>query len=135
MGYKRQRKTLSLKFEDEPGLEILARSVSVRRFLRVLAQVDDMQSAPTQESIEEVFSVFAEHVISWTLVDDDDEPVPVGVDALLDDDFDWSVKLVMAWVGAITGAMKLPPLEMAKPEDDEADPVESSIPMSPATPG
>lgn len=134
MGYKRQRKTLSLKFEDEPGLEILARSVSVRRFLRVLQQVDEMQASPTQDSIVEVFTVFAEHVISWTLEDENDQPVPVGVDALLDDDFDWSVKLVMAWVAAITGAMKLPPLEVKAPEA-EADPVESSIPMSPVMPG
>lgn len=132
MGYRRQRKTLSLKFEDEPGLEILARSVSVRRFLRVLQDVDKMTAAPTAENIEAVFSVFTEHVISWNLEDDGGQPVPVGVDALLDDDFDWSVKLVMAWTGAITGALKLPPLEMRPPgmNGTAPDPVEESIPMS-----
>lgn len=132
MGYKRQRKTLSLKFEDEPGLEILARSVSVRRFLRVLADADKMTTAPTPENIETMFTVFAEHVISWNLEDKDDQPVPVSADVLLDDDFDWSVKLVMGWVSAITGALKLPPLEMRPPgmNGTAPDPVEESIPMS-----
>lgn len=138
MGHKRQRKTLSLRFEDEPGLEILARSVSVRKFLWVMEQADKMTAGQlTQQAIEELFGWFAERIISWNLVDDEDQPVPVSADYLIDEDVDWVIKVFMGWVSGITKVMRLP-LEVTAPEPDgtpEPPEMELDLPMQPAMPG
>jgi hypothetical protein len=136
MGYK--RKTLKLVFEDEPGLEVYARSVSVRKFVSVMQLADQLVSKPDEASIEEMVTWFADRVISWNLVDDDDQPVPFDPDTLMDEDFDLVFKILMGWVSAISGALKLPPLELT-PDTPATGPgpaeEEASIPMSPATPG
>lgn len=137
MGHKRQRKTLSLKFEDEPGLEILARSVSIRKFLWAMRAADQMQSGElTEEAMEELFGWFAERILSWNIVGDDDQPVPVSADYLIDEDVDWTMKVFMGWVTGITQVLKVP-LGPAAPEGEGAGPpeMELDLPMQPATPG
>lgn len=144
MGYKRQRKTLSLTFEDEPELKILARSCTVRKFLWVLRTADQMKAGVLpQEELEEFVDWFAGRIISWNLEDDDDNPVPVSADYLLDEDIDWTAKVAMGWVSGILRTFNVP-LDLAQlaqlgqvaqQAGTAADPVESSIPMSPATPG
>lgn len=138
MGYKRQRKTLSLRFEDEPGLEVLARSVSLRKFLDILEGVDRLTSSPKREDVEGLFKEFAERVISWNLEDEDDKPVPVGADAILDEDLDFGVKLLMGWVAGILKMFRLPGVEGFPPAGDSAgnppsSQMEESIPMTPAS--
>lgn len=132
MGYQRKRKVLRLRFEDEPELEVLARSASIRKFLRIMQAADEMTAGSlTEEGITELFTFFAERVISWNVEDEDGKPVDCTVDYLLDEDFDWSVRLVLAWVQAVSGALRLPPLEMA----NQADPgIPGSIPVSPMPP-
>ena len=140
MGHKRQRKTLSLRFEDEPDLEILARSCSVRRFLWALRVADKMSAGSLpQEEVEEFAHWFAGRIISWNLDDDDDQPIPVSADYLLDEDIDWAAKVVMGWVSGILQVFNIPlglaNLARAAQAGAPPDPVEASIPMSPATPG
>lgn len=143
MGHKRQRKTLSLKFEDEPGLEILARSCTVRKFLWALKVADKMTAGNLpEEEVEDFAAWFAERIISWNLEDDDGKPIPVSADYLLDEDIDWAAKVVMGWVSGIMRVFNIPLdlaglTELARLGRTGAapDPVEASIPMSPATPG
>lgn len=144
MGHKRQRKTLSLRFEDEPGLEIFARSCSVRRFLRTLQAVDKIQAGNLpQDELEEFVHWFAGRIITWNLEDDHDQPIPVSADYLLDEDIDWAAKVLMGWVSGILQVFNVP-LDLAALTQlaqaqatgapPETDPVEASIPMSPARP-
>lgn len=135
MGYKRQRKTLRLRFEDEPELEVLAKSVSVRKFLGVARWADDMRAGKVdQAGMEEICTWLAEQIVSWNLEDDDGQPVPVSADYLLDEDFDWTIKVFMGWFGAIVGALKLPATEFPGEAQASPDPEEASIPMQPVTP-
>jgi hypothetical protein len=137
VGYKRARKAILLRFEDEPELEVLARSVSVSKFLGVMAWADQMQAGKLDEkAVTQLCEWLAERIISWNLEDDDGRPVPVSAEYLLEEDFDWTVRLFMAWVGSISKVMQFPSLQTA-PEgvSPPGDPLEASIPMSPATPG
>lgn len=109
MGYKRQRKTLNLRFEDEPELEILARSCTVRKFLWVLRTADKMKAGDLpQEDLDEFLGWFAGRIVSWNLVDDDDKPVPVSADYLLDEDIDWTAKVAMGWVSGVLKTFSIP---------------------------
>jgi len=157
MGHKRQRKTLDLRFEDEPGLEILARSVSLGKFLGLMQMADRWASGSlTEAEVTEVAGWFAERIISWNIVDDDDHPVPVTAQYLIDEDIDWVIKVVACWVagivqvlkgplerlgfdpsamGGLSGLMKLAEQAQVQPDGTTADAeVEASIPMQPVTP-
>ncbi len=130
MGYK--RKTLHLTFEDKPGLEIYVRSVNVGRALRLMQLADELSSGQVTDAAQaekvttELFGAFADRVVSWTLEDDDDEPVPVSLDSLMEWDFDDALLWVMAWLQKATSVT----VPTAAPADGTGNPVEASIPMA-----
>jgi hypothetical protein len=134
-GYRRQRKAYRLKFEQYPGLEVMAESVSVRQLLRVMRMADELGASPTEEQVTGLFGVFAERVRSWTLLDEDGEPVPPGLDALLDEDFEFALTLVLAWVQAISSVTA--PLATTSGANTAATPPEAELdlPMSPPEQG
>lgn len=148
MGHKRQRKILSLTFEDEPGLEIFARSCTVRKFLWMVQLVDKLSAGTLpQDVVDELVEWFAGRIVSWNIEDDEGRPVPVSADYLLDEDIDWAVKVVMGWAAGVLQVFKVP-LGLSGLADlarlgqeaqaraagtSQVD--ETSIPMQPATPG
>ena len=133
MGYK--RKVLHLTFEDKPGLEFYIRSVSVKRALRLMRLTGSMDDAKPEEQaqkdIEELFGAFAERVVSWSLEDDDDTPVPVSLDSLLEWDFDDAIQWVLTWVQRATSIA----VPTAAPADGTGTgtSLEASIPMASAS--
>ena len=133
MGYK--RKVLHLTFEDKPGLEFYVRSVSVKRALRLMRLAGSMDDAKPEEQaqkdIEELFGAFAERVVSWTLEEDDDTPVPVSLDSLLEWDFDDAIQWVLTWIQRATSIAVPTPA----PADGTgtATSLEASIPMASAS--
>ena len=101
-GYRRSRRVYELEFKEYPGLTVMAESVSVGKLLRVMRLADEISSSPTEDQVRELFGTFADRVRSWTLLDEDGEPIPPGLDSLLDEDFDFALTLVLAWVQAIS---------------------------------
>lgn len=128
MGYK--RKTLHLTFEDKPDLEIYVRSVSVKRALRLMRLAGEMDdSKPEQQAekdVEELFGAFADRVVSWTLEEDDGTPVPIGLDSLLEWDFDDALPWVLIWIQRATSVV----VPTAAPAQATAGALEASIPMA-----
>jgi hypothetical protein len=150
-GYKRKRKVLDLRFDDEPELQIKAKVVSVGKFMDVMELVDAMANGRlTKERIAELAEWFSERITEWNLIDDDDQPVPITAAYLIDEDVDWTVKVFKKWVDGILKALNLP-LDLgglitmvaqqatgatAPPgAADGTRETEDSIPMQPATPG
>ena len=139
MGYRRQPKVYNLKWEDEPGLEVLARSPSVGELLKITRLADEL-SAPSDEKdkqLTEFFGWFARHLIGWNLEEGDGEdaegkPVPPDLHGVLSLDMELAMKIAMTWVQAISGT--LPPLAAPSSETDGTNPLEGSIPMSPPSP-
>lgn len=138
-GYRLQRKTYSLKFEEYPGLEVTARSVSVGELLQVLQLADQVTGSPDGGAVTRLFGWFSNRVVDWNLEDEDGEPVPPTVDGLLGVEFDMALRLVMAWVQAVS-AVRLPTVTAptAGPPANgngtgPASQVEESIPMTPGS--
>lgn len=133
MGWK--RKVLRLTFEDKPGLEILVRSVNVRRALRLMQLTDELaggrvtDAAQAQTVTAELFGAFADRLVSWSLEDDDGQPVPPVLDSLLDWDFDDAMEWVMAWMAKATSVTVPTVASPATPAG-----IEARIPMSTASP-
>ena len=130
MGYK--RKVLHLTFEDEPELEFYVRSISVKRALRLMRLAgemgDDKPEDQSEKDIEELFGAFAERVVSWTLEEDDDTPVPVSTESLLEWDFNDALPWVLAWIQRAT-SISVPTTAPAQ-EETPAGAIEASIPMA-----
>ena len=130
MGYK--RKVLHFTFEDTPGLEVWARSLSVRKSLEVTRKFADLGEADIQSMTEEqaadLFAPFVSRVVSWTLEDEDEDgnavPVPVTIDAFLDWDMDEAYKIFLAWMQRATNIAV--PTEPSGPATPAADPLEAA---------
>lgn len=130
MGYK--RKTLKLVFEDKPELEIYVHSVNVRRALNLMRLTDKMAGgeitdmAEAEKVTSDLFGSFADRVVSWTLEDDDGNPLPVSLDSLLDWDFDDAMVWVMTWMQQATSVT----VPTAAPAQPTTGAMEASIPMA-----
>lgn len=133
MGYRLQPKVYSLKFEDHPGLEVTARSVSVEELITILKLADAMTGTPDEKQIQQLFGWFMKRVVGWNLEGEDGKPVPATVKGLLGQDFDFALMLIMAWVQAISSVRR--PLVEAPAGTGNGtapgNPLEASIPMSP----
>lgn len=125
MGFKREAKVFKLVFEGEfEGLEVRTRSVSLGRYL----QMQDLINGDLdREGVAKLFEAFVGIILSWNLEDEADQPVPVSVEALYDQDLDFVKAVSEAWSSAMAGVAA--PLEPSS-SDGEPSP-EASIPMEP----
>lgn len=133
MGY--QRKTLHITFEDKPGLEVYARSLSVRKALSLMRDFGDVDlaklNAVPEEQLEGMFGALASRVVSWTLEDDDGTPLPVTLDALMDWDMDEAVQIFYAWLQKAVSVSF--PTGAPAQANGTGNPLETSIPMASAS--
>lgn len=114
-GYIHKRRIYALDFDDPAlaGLVVKARSVSLGRFIALiklavsLERLDDgalTLTAADADAIEGLFTGLGDALVSWTLLDPDTEqPVPATRDGLMDQDADFAMMLVDAWMTAIGG--------------------------------
>lgn len=113
-GYRREAKVYKLNFSDPDmdGLVVMARSISTGRLMKLmrLAVRFSEERGGTKrefteddlEAIEGLLSGFAKALDSWNL-EDDDGPVPATLEGLQDQEFDFSLAIVMAWLNAVGG--------------------------------
>jgi hypothetical protein len=126
MGY--QGREFKLRFEDSPGLEVHVRSLSVGRALKIMQLAERMSTEPTEEDVSEVLGAFVKRVRSWTLADDDDQPLPVTLEALMDWDFGEAMRLAMTWVQQATSVAA--PLATGSGAPKPVAALELTIPMT-----
>lgn len=130
-GYRRPAKVYRLKFADEDmaGLEVMARSLPLGEFLKVselAGAVDDAQGMAS--SAGQLFRVFAGSLMEWNLENDFGDPVPADLDGVLSQDLDFIMKIVMAWVSAMSDVDT--PLPNGS-SNGATSALEHSIPMAP----
>lgn len=75
-GYKRDKPVYQLRFADEQfdGLEVVAKSLPLGEFFALQRLQAD--AANDADAAEQVVRKLSDVLVSWNLLDDDDEPVP-----------------------------------------------------------
>jgi hypothetical protein len=133
MGYKPSRTLYRLRFEDRPGLEVVAKSTSVEKLMGLMGLVEkvgvldeDTVGADDFGLVEQVLRGFAEILHSWNVEDEDDRPIPATYEGLITQELPFVMEVVSAAVEAISAA----PPPLPKPSSAGAA-LEASIPMTP----
>jgi hypothetical protein len=109
VGYKRPVKVLTWdEGHDMHGLEVRLRGLSVEavvRYARVAAEITN-PGTPVERKAEmgaELFAEFAKRLVSWNLEEDDGTPVPATHDGVREQDLDFILDIVLAWMEAVAG--------------------------------
>lgn len=130
-GYKPQRRLYRLDFSEteHAGLEVTARGTSMAGLLQLmeladeageLAELDEKaDKAVIAGKMREMFAPFARVIVSWNLLDDDDEPVPASLDGLLSQDPEFIGFVLSSYVQAISAAP--PPLPGTSPSGGNSE--------------
>lgn len=134
MGFKKMATVLRLKFEDPSltGLEVLAKSVPTGDFLDLMDAASKMDLTSKEFNPEDLKAVrvlidgFAKALISWNLEDEDDEPVPATLQGVRDQELDFLLPIVTAWMDAVAGVSA--DLGKASPSGETFP--EAAIPMA-----
>jgi hypothetical protein len=116
-GFKRKSKIYRLDFTDTAldGLTVRARSAPIGLFMHLGTLADELDGmgdepdmAAMMRTIQELVDVFAQVLVSWDLLDDDDQPVPADAAGLLTLDVEELMFIITAWQNAV--AAVAPPL-------------------------
>lgn len=124
MGYKRNPKIYKLTFGDDTdyaGLEVQVRGLTTGQVIAAkTGRGEDGKSAE-----ETMMELLADRIVSWNLEDEDGTPVPTTLDALLNEDEDFTAAIIDHWMKAVAGVPD--PLQQSSPSG-EPSPVEL-VPM------
>lgn len=134
MGFKAKKKLYQLRFADGhdlEGLEVTMSSVSMGTLLK-LQEVGDRadEVAKDMSQFRGIVEIFAKAMIGWNLEDDFDRPIPVTVDAILDQDPDFIMAIILEWTKAISGVPD--PLDAGSTSGERS--LEAQLPMAPLSP-
>lgn len=132
-GYVREGKIILLEFEDEPGLEVRMRSVSIGMLRRLmgLAQLAEARTGEdAMKAMDTIINVFCKRIVSWNLQHEDlesgevvDTPrTPAGLD---EHDADFVFGMAMAWLNGLT----MPSANLGKDSPDGKPSEDLLIPM------
>jgi hypothetical protein len=130
-GYRRPSKVFRLIFTDPEmeGLEVRAKSMPIGKLMEVveIAALSKGGRIDVRDAskIKVLFETFADALLSWNLVDDDDAPVPADLNGLWAQDLDFVLNLIAEWMTAIAGV----PGPLPQPSPDGVQSVEGLIPM------
>ncbi|WP_055696487.1 hypothetical protein [Streptomyces silaceus] len=125
-GYRPKRRIYDLDFSDHPdpdmhGLRVKLRHVDTGQALALDAALEEGGDAGLKATLE----ILAAQLIEWNVEDDQGQPVPVGIDAVMAQEVDFNMTIVNAWREAIAGVPA--PLDGASPDGGPS--LEASIPM------
>lgn len=120
-GYKPVRTVFVLTFEDPDleGCEVRCKRISLGRLRELLGFLDQAKALEGEdvaagsvsaeegiELLEKLYAGFADGLIGWNVLTEDDEPVSPTVAGMLTQDLWFMIKLIEAY---LTGMMQAPP--------------------------
>jgi hypothetical protein len=136
MGYVPKRTLYKLDFSqtEHAGLEVTTKSASMAALLDILGLADSVETAGVKNAdrgqMEQLFGLFDEVLVSWNVETEDGEAVPATKAGLLSQDPEFVMTVIGAWAQAMA---KAPP-NLPGGSSSGSNPVEASIPMTPAAP-
>lgn len=125
MGFKRTKR-LSLDFKGTAleGLEVECRPPT----LGALAFAAELKGRDlTAPEFKQLVEMFADGLVSWNYLDDNDQPIPATYEQLLKCDDEMAFGIVDAWMDRVTGVDA--PLDVSSNGGDRS--VEASLQMEP----
>lgn len=135
MGYRHNRKTYKLVFEDPEldGLVVRVKSTSVGNLLDIMGllamNVDDIRREDLSQ-LDHLFRSFAEALVEWNVEDDDGTPVPPTYEGVRGQDTDFVIDVIRVWYEALSGV----PGPLPATSSDGGPSLEQSMPMEPRSP-
>lgn len=131
-GYKRERRTYVMEFADPEyeGLEIKVRSLPIRN-LQYLLSLDPDSEDPKQraESINQMMCAFAEALVSWNMIDENDNPIPTTLEYIESEDVDFIMTCISQWMKVVSQVDDESPLDESSqpgPTTQEVSPSQAS---------
>lgn len=123
-GYKRKRKMYRLDFAgtEWDGLEVRVRGLTTGEYLQ-LVQLSVSNKEGDSET-EGMLKMFASHLVSWNLEDDDGMPIGTSFEDIKENDFTMNMAIISAWTDALAGV----PEKVEKKSEAGDLPLLASIP-------
>lgn len=132
MGYKPKLKTYLIKFEEGHefhGVEARLSGMSYGEW----EQVTGLDGSEGETNGADAVRRFVEHLVSWNLEDESDQPVPTTLDAVKALDHNLVAALNNAYIQTLIGVHDADPLPDSSPSG-EPSPAVSAIPMEALSP-
>lgn len=108
MSYKRKITTITVKFDgDYDGLEVVMKALKIKTFKTLIPLmtkfdgVDDTDADAVLELADKVAQIISEYAVSWNMVDDDENPVPLS--ELPDEEIALILGLFQGWTQGMSG--------------------------------
>lgn len=133
MGYVEQDDIYRLVFEDRPGLEVRATSLSMKDLLALISLSDltNRRIAPEDAPrVEKLFALFATALVSWNVERKDGTPVAASLAGLLSQKQPFVMAIIKAWSEAVAGVAA--PLPQTSSGGGQS--LEASMSMEPLSP-
>lgn len=138
MGYRHEAKVYKLTFEDYPGLEVTAKSVSTGRLMKLMrmaVRLNDKADGgdlteQDADAVDALFTGFSKALVGWNLEDEDGEPVPPTRDGIEEQEFDFMLGVINSWIETVAGT----PGDLGKDSNSGQRFPEVSIPMETRSP-
>lgn len=84
--------------ENEDGLVVKIKSLKFGKVRRLMALTDE----DSDDSLDEVFNELLDNLVSWNLETEDGTPVPLTKEGLEDQETDFIMALIDAWIAKMT---------------------------------
>lgn len=123
MGFQRRRKVYKLDFSgtEYEGFEVRVSGLTTGEYLDIVgAAATDQNSKETQTMLR----LFAKHIVSWNLEDEDGDSVPPSYEGVKSMEFTMVMFVINAW----TDALVTVPDGVGKESKNGASPLVASIP-------
>ena len=132
MGYTRKLYRLTWPADHKlHGLEVTTKGLSIARYRKMTSLAGQMKPGDPDSqatAAEQLCAEFAKCLTAWNL-EDEGAPVPATAEGIADQDMDFMLGLVMAWMDTVAGVGADTPLPEPSSGGDRA--LEASLPMEP----
>ena len=115
--YQHKPRQVILRFADMPGLEVVMGGMAVGKLMDMLGLADDFASGKaTADQAAELFTMFADRLVSWTLDDENGAPVTADLAGVRSLDTDLFMAMFEGWFEGMTQVPKASPTRSADGE-------------------
>lgn len=104
MGYRKIPTIYTLdKLPEEDGLIVRMKAVRIGRLRQLMKTVSAAEQGDDDTTLDEMFALLQEGLISWNLEDENGVPVPADMSGIDQQELPFVLKILSAWLENMTG--------------------------------